>query len=66
MTTPAFLEEWDWAIESALIHGKPGCLWELEEDPDGGRYPLARLMARTMHPSFMSGPVPKWDPRRDK
>ena len=47
-----FLEEWDEAIAAARIQGKPGRIWNFERtntDP----FPIGRLVARTMHPSFM-------------
>jgi len=60
-----FLEEWDEAIAEARLTGEPGLVWRSWFDADG-KYNL-RPVARTMHPAFMSGPIPpKYDPERDK
>ena len=61
-----FLEEFDEAITAARLHKTTGKVWRLEECPEGSRYPVARLAARTMHPSFMQPKVPKHNPERDQ
>lgn len=60
-----FLKEWDTAITAARIQGKPGHVLSFERtstDP----FPIGRIVARTMHPSFMAGVVVKHDPERDQ
>ena len=59
----SFLERWDWAIATARVYGECERLWASWHD-DEGRYNL-RCVARTMHPSFMGGVPPKYDPSRD-
>ena len=66
MKRSRFLREWDEAIEGAVLHNTTGEVWVLDEDPDGGRYPVARLAARTMHAAFMGARPSKYDPERDK
>jgi hypothetical protein len=59
-----FLEEWDAAIAEAKETGRPGLVWRSWFGADG-EYNL-RPVARTMHPAFMAGVSPKYDPERDK
>ena len=56
-----FLTKWDLALEQARETGKPECLWRWHE-------PSKQFVAvaRTRHPAFMGGPVPKHDPERDQ
>jgi len=61
-----FLEQWDEAIEGALLHNTTGKVSVLDEDPEGGRYPIARLAGRTMHAAFMQPKPRKYDPERDQ
>jgi hypothetical protein len=61
-----FLQEFDDAIRAAQIHKTTGKVWKLEECPEGGQYPVAKIVARTMHSAFMAAPVPKFDPKRDQ
>lgn len=60
-----FLNEWDTAIKSARIAGRPGRVWSYERnnvDP----FPIGRLVARTMDPAFMAGVIVKYDSERDQ
>jgi hypothetical protein len=59
----SFLEQWDWAIATARVYGEPETLWK-SWYAENGTYNL-KPVARTMHPSFMVGVPPKYDPRRD-
>ena len=54
-----FLKAWDDAIQAARETGEEQYVFKYE----GNRL---RMAGRTMHPSFMGGPVPKWDPVRDQ
>lgn len=73
-----FLEAWDWALSVARRRGEAMHMakltpdwWDaicvadsqVDQQPEEVR---ACVTARTMHPSFMGGPVPKWDPKRDQ
>ena len=66
MKALTFSQEWDLAIRSALIHGKPGHVWNLDRSDPVRGWPIPRLVARTMHPAFMALPVAKHDPERDQ
>lgn len=59
-----FLKQWDKAIQQAQETGEEQILSTVGVC-ECGAFKLATT-ARTMHPSFMSGPIPKWDPNRDK
>ena len=60
-----FLRQWDRAIAMALADGKKeGRVWSFERttaDP----FPMGRMVARTMHPSFMAANPPQHNPERD-
>lgn len=58
-----FLKAFDKAYREALRRGKESCIYQYVEEPWGTEL---RVVGRTMHPSFMGGPVPKWDPKRDQ
>jgi len=49
-----FSEDWELALREARIHGKPGHVWNLDRSDPVRGWPIPRLVARTMHPSFMS------------
>lgn len=53
-----FLQRWDELIQRSREVGKPAYLWKDDGD-------AVRMLARTMHPSFMAAKPPKYDPRRD-
>lgn len=59
-----FLRAFDEACAAARIYGDCEWIWKSWTD-DNGKYNLVPV-ARTMHPSFMGGSVPKWDPERDQ
>jgi len=61
-----FLRMWDDAIEEATLHHSQGTVYEFDDDPEGGPYPVLRVAARTMHAAFMQPKPPKYDPERDK
>jgi hypothetical protein len=63
-----FLKHFDEMIGMAMRDGDCNRMWRYNGpavDADTMHDKL-KLVARTMHPSFMSGPIPKWDPNRDK
>jgi len=60
-----FLRQWDRAIATALADGKQaGRVWAFDR-AKGVPFPMGRLVARTMHPSFMAANPPKHNPERD-
>ena len=67
-----FLKEWDQARSIALDLNRAIWMYAgvFDDSPRLCRREtdtFGRLLARTMHPSFMSGPIPpKYDPERDQ
>ena len=45
-----WLSEWDYALDAAHRHGKPGRVWV---DDKQSEWILVRLSARTAHPAFL-------------
>lgn len=56
-----FLKLWDKAIEKARESGSCVTLYKQSH-----MLSESRPIARTMHPSFMAPPAPKYDPERDQ
>jgi hypothetical protein len=65
-----FLAQWDSAIAKAHETGMAVSLHKYHRVPADPTLPYEdvyfTVVARTMHPSFMGGQVPKHDPTRDK
>jgi len=63
-----FLADWDDLCDEARFWGEPMYMWAYDGPAVHSDELLEsglRLVARTMHPAFMSGMVPKFDPVRD-